>query len=117
MSEPKGALLSNRMYDILKAFVQLVLPATGTLYFALAAIWGLPKADEVVGTLAAVATFLGVILAFGSRSYNNSDAKYDGVLDIQEEDSRKTYTFNVHDDIEDLDSRKEVLIKVDPPTH
>ena len=32
--------MTNQIYDILKIIAQLVLPAIGTLYFALAEIWG-----------------------------------------------------------------------------
>ena len=42
----------------------------GTLYFALAGIWGLPCAEEIVGTITAVDTFLGVILGISTHNYN-----------------------------------------------
>ena len=32
--------LSNKAYDVLKFIAQIVLPALGTLYFALSKIWG-----------------------------------------------------------------------------
>lgn len=62
--------LSNRTYDILKWITQLLLPALGTLYFALAGIWGFPYGEEVVGTLVAVDTFLGVCLGISTKQYN-----------------------------------------------
>ena len=34
--------MSNKTYDILKWIAMYLLPAAGTLYFALAGIWGLP---------------------------------------------------------------------------
>lgn len=61
--------LSNKAYDILKWIAQYLLPAAGTLYFALASIWGLPYGEEVVGTITAVDTFLGVILGISSAQY------------------------------------------------
>lgn len=76
--------LSNRTYDYLKKIVTLVLPATGTLYFTVAAIWGLPRAEEVVGTIAAIATFLGIVLGLSSASYERSGDKYDGDLIVEE---------------------------------
>lgn len=63
--------MSNRTYDILKWVTQLLLPALGTLYFALAGIWGFPYGEEVVGTLVAVDTFLGVCLGISTKQYNN----------------------------------------------
>lgn len=61
--------LSNKTYDILKWIAQYLLPAAGTLYFALAQIWGLPYGEQIVGTIAAVDTFLGVILGISSANY------------------------------------------------
>lgn len=53
---------TNKTYDVLKWIAQVVLPALGTLYFALSGIWGFPYGEQVVGTLVAVDTFLGIIL-------------------------------------------------------
>ena len=62
--------MSNKMYDTLKWIAMVVLPAIGTLYFALAGIWGFPYAEEIVGTLTAVDTFLGVLLGISSAQYH-----------------------------------------------
>lgn len=64
--------MSNKMYDILKYIAQIVLPAIGTLYFALASIWSLPYGEEVVGTITAVDTFLGAILMISNSSYKKN---------------------------------------------
>ena len=39
--------MSNKTYDTLKWIAQYLLPAAGTLYFALAGIWGLPCGEPV----------------------------------------------------------------------
>ena len=65
--------LSNKAYDALKWIAMYLLPAIGTLYFALSGIWGLPYGEEVVGTITAVDTFLGVILGISSATYNKSN--------------------------------------------
>ncbi len=70
--------MSNRTYDILKYIAQVVLPALGTLYFALAGIWGFPYGDQIVGTLTAVDAFLGVLLKISSNNYYNSIDEYEG---------------------------------------
>lgn len=62
--------LNNKTYDILKFIAQIVLPALGTLYFALASIWGLPYGGQIVGTITAIDTFLGAILGLSSIGYN-----------------------------------------------
>lgn len=69
--------MSNQVYDVLKWIAQYLLPAAGTLYFALAGIWGLPFGEQVVGTITAVDTFLGVILGISSASYKSSTEKND----------------------------------------
>ena len=61
--------MSNKAYDILVWIVQVVLPALGTLYFALASIWNFPYAEQIVGTIAAVTAFLGAILKISNAQY------------------------------------------------
>lgn len=61
--------MSNNTYDIFKWITQFLLPAAGTLYFALAGIWGMPYGEQIVGTITAVDTFLGVILGISSTQY------------------------------------------------
>lgn len=62
--------VSNRTYDILKFIAQIILPAVGTLYFALARIWGLPLGEQIVGTITALDAFLGAILGISTLEYN-----------------------------------------------
>lgn len=64
--------MSNKTYDILKWIAIIFLPAVGTLYFALAGIWGLPYGEQIVGTITAVDTFLGVILGISSSQYKKT---------------------------------------------
>lgn len=67
--------MSNKMYDILKWIAQYLLPALGTLYFAIAGIWGLPYGEQIVGTITAVDTFLGVVLGISSVKYKQEIEK------------------------------------------
>ena len=62
--------MSNSLYDKLKWVAQILLPAIGTLYFALAQIWGVPYAEQIVGTITAIDTFLGAVLMISSAKYN-----------------------------------------------
>ena len=70
-------MLSNTNYDFLKWVAQIFLPAFGTLYFALAQIWGLPYAEQVVGTITAIDAFLGALLGISTHYYNKVE-KEDG---------------------------------------
>ena len=63
--------MSNKVYDVLKYIQQIVLPALGALYFALAKIWGFPLGTEIVGTISAVDVFLGAVLKISSNQYYN----------------------------------------------
>ena len=64
--------MSNKLYDALMWVAQIVLPAAGTLYAALAGIWGFPYGEQIVGTITAVDVFLGAILKISSRNYNKN---------------------------------------------
>ena len=61
--------IDDKVYDVLKWIAQYLLPALGTLYFALASIWGLPFGEQIVGTIVAIDTFLGVLLGISSNTY------------------------------------------------
>ena len=61
--------MSNETYDKLKFVAQILLPALGTLYFALSAIWGLPYGEQIVGTITAIDAFLGACLGISTKQY------------------------------------------------
>ena len=68
--------LPNKAYDILKFLCTILIPAISSLYFGLSKIWGFPYGEEITGTLALVATFIGALIGISSVSYyaeNNSD--------------------------------------------
>jgi hypothetical protein len=108
-------LLSNKVYDTLKWIAQYLLPATGTLYFALAAIWGLPYGEQIVGTISALTIFLGVILGISSITYIKSGADTDGTLQIDEQNSEKDiYRLQLNSALENLSEKKKITLLVDP---
>ena len=67
--------MSNKVYDVLKFIAQILLPAIGTLYFALARIWDLPYPEQIVGTITAVDAFLGALLGISTMQYNKAAAE------------------------------------------
>ncbi len=69
----KAMKLSNKTYDILKWMAQYLLPALGTLYFGLSGVWGLAYGEQVIGTITAVDTFLGVLLGLSSAQYKKDN--------------------------------------------
>lgn len=113
--QPKP-VLSNKAYDRLKYVAQIFLPALGALYFGLAQIWGLPNAEEVVGTITTFDIFLGAVLLLSSRQYENSDAKYDGALVIDSSDPDKDlYSFEVGAPLDELTDKRSLTFKVQNP--
>ena len=65
--------LNNKIYDILKWVVMIVLPAMATLYTTLGGIWNLPLLEQIPPTLTAIATFLGAICMISSAKYNKGE--------------------------------------------
>lgn len=110
--------LSDQLYNRLKFLSQIFLPAVGTLYFALAGIWDLPSANQVVGTVVAVDTFLGVLLGISTASYNKSDKRFDGKIQIKgdvDDEGSRGYTLHLPNDAQQIESSKELRIKVEQP--
>lgn len=75
-----GLQLNDATYDIMRFFVEKVLPAAGVFYALLAANWGWGYVLEVTGSLAGAAVFLGVLLSFARRGYSSTELpkSYDG---------------------------------------
>lgn len=65
-------IMNDKVYDIMKWIAQLILPALGALYFALANIWGFPYGEQIVGTITAVDAFLGAVLGISTAQYNKA---------------------------------------------
>ncbi len=109
-------IFSDKTYAVSKQFVQVILPATSALYFGLASIWGLPAAEQVVGTLAVFTTFLGVCLGISSRQYEASGAAYDGQIVVNTpEDGPKLFSLQLDGDPDELDQKKSITFKVESP--
>lgn len=68
-------ILPTNWYDILTFVAQIFLPALAALYAALGGIWGLPYIDQVVGTIVAFDTFLGLLLGFSTSEFHKKVAQ------------------------------------------
>lgn len=66
-------VMNNKVYDVLKWIVMIVIPALTTAYVGLAAIWGFPFADKVAKTSAVVCTLLGTLLGISNAQYNKNN--------------------------------------------
>ena len=104
--------MTNKTYDVLKFIAQIVLPGLGTLYFALAGIWGLPYAEQIVGTISAIDAFLGLILRIDSAKYYKAGKDVAGTLVV--DPVLETADFDFSDmTTEDLMNMKQVKVKVE----
>lgn len=108
-------LLGAKTYDRIKFICTIVLPASITLYVTLGAIWSFPNVEQVVGTLGAIATFLGALIGLSSASYKRSDAKYDGkLLTSVDDDGKITHTLDIDTDLDKIPDMNELNLKVVP---
>ena len=107
-------IFNNKVYDILKWITQFLLPGLGTLYFALAKIWKFPYGEEIVGSIAAVTAFLGLLLGISSHNYVG-----DGIIQVNPEslpaetetEFDSTITLNISDF--DLLNKDRVILQVE----
>lgn len=65
-------MFNDKVYKVLKWIAMYLLPAFGTLYFTLAGIWGLPYGEQIVGTVTAIDTFLGILLGISTYQYTKN---------------------------------------------
>ncbi len=105
-------LMSDITYEMVRDGAQVILPALGTLYVALAKIWGLPFAEEVMGTIVSINLFLGVLAKVAAKRYNASEEKFDGEIDVVEDGSNKKFELNLYSDPYDMDLKQEVVFKI-----
>lgn len=102
-------MITGKLYDRLKFLAQILLPALGSLYFGLAGIWGLPSAEEVVGTIVLIDTFLGVLLGISQTAFNKN---LDGVINVIETPTDKKFDLVLNSDPYELEDKKKVQFKV-----
>lgn len=106
--------MSNKTYDILKFIAQIVLPALGTLYFALSSIWGLPYGEQIVGTITAIDAFLGALLGLSSVKFYQDGRDVAGTLSINTDNETANFDFS---DISKEDLTTQRVVKVNVETY
>lgn len=105
---------TDKVYNVLKFFVQIILPALATLYTVLSAIWGLPDVKEVVATLGAVATFLGVTLHISSGNFAATGADAIGTISVAPNGNGSVLA--LHIDPHDVVGKDSITLQVVDPT-
>lgn len=116
-------VLTRTTYDVTKKLVQLWLPAFASLYFGLSQIWGFPKGEEVVGSIALITTFLGAVVGISHTRYNNSTLAHDGKMVLtQDPGGVKNFMLELDGDPEALVEKDVISFRVEknempkPPT-
>ena len=69
--------MSNKVYDVLKVIVAIILPLASTLYLGLANIWGFKFGNQVDETIqlviAAINALLGIAIVKSSSNYHKTE--------------------------------------------
>lgn len=71
-------IIPNKVYNVLKWVLIIFVPALITFLTTIFALYGIPHIEIVVGTLSAVATFLGALIGVSTKAYNK---KFDSIED------------------------------------
>lgn len=80
-------VLNDRVYKVLKWVALIALPAIGTFYSTIGAIWNLPYTSEVAKTLQALGTLVGVLIGVSAL---NLKQEMDSETEYIEEETEKT---------------------------
>ena len=75
--------MGKKLFDFLR-IAQIVIPAIGVLYEAVAAAWGLPYAEPVMVTCGALAAFIGTVLKIDSASFFSGKE----IVEVEDVDSK-----------------------------
>lgn len=117
LDAPKNPWLTDSQYKKLEYLARVVLPGLAVLIGALGAVWGWDQSTKVAATIVALDAFLGVFLGFAQKSYDNSDAKYDGSIDIiPTESGGKMFSLNLEGHPDDLVNTDKVTFKINAPS-
>lgn len=63
--------MNNTIYNVLKWIALIALPALSTFIFALSNLWGF-DATIIIGSIAALETFLGSLIGVSTYQYNKN---------------------------------------------
>lgn len=111
-------LLSQPVYDKMKWFVQILLPAFGSFYFGLSDVLELPAALQVVGVCSLLAVFLGTILGISSNQYkkvNEPEAGFLQQVGVDPDTGNPDLALTLTKTPQELLNNRTITLKVDNP--
>jgi hypothetical protein len=107
-------LINNKIYNIIKWIVVYFLPAIGTLYFSISQIWGLPNAEQVLGTITSLTIFLSMIIGFSNSAFKKSGSGTDGTMLVDTTNPDKDiYLLQLNKEAMNLAEKDIISFKVD----
>jgi hypothetical protein len=110
---PPALVFSDTTYEWLRSLVEVILPGAGAFYLTVSAIWNLPGGEKVSATLGALAVLVGLVVRLARRSYNKSDAKYDGVMNLEDRaDGGQMMNLDLNTHPAALAEKKDITFKV-----
>lgn len=111
-STSRQPLFTSAQYNTLKHVAAIGLPLVAALYYALGQIWHFPDVSQVMASIAAVNTVLGGLLGYSTATYNASEAKYAGVIEVAETELKKIFSLNLNQAPDELERLAEATFKV-----
>lgn len=66
-------ILPDKVYNALKWLCLIFAPALITLLSTIFALYHIPNAEIVCGTISAIATFIGALIGVSSKAYNKKN--------------------------------------------
>lgn len=80
--------MKNRVYDAVKYTTTVAIPALSAAYVGadLALDGALPYENQVAKLAVVITTLLGALVLQQSRSYNNSEDRFDGEIEVNSND-------------------------------
>lgn len=107
--------LNSKAYDFLKWVVQILLPSLGTFYFTVSQIFDLPYGEEVIGTLAALALFIGALIGISKSNFDKDPSNFDGSVTLAPDPNGDKAIFLTglnEDNMSEWDGRKSIVLQV-----
>jgi hypothetical protein len=106
-------MISNDLYDFLKAFFMVIMPSAISLYLMISAVFDFPGEVtlEIVGLSGMI--LMGLLLFTSSKKYFKSDVRCDGDIYVSlGEEGELLYSLELTDEPESLRFKSHICFKV-----
>lgn len=73
--------LSNEQYDFIKKILLPLLTGGATFVLTIGKLWGIPYAEQIAGTMTALATLISFVINSASKEYFSDKQIVDATVD------------------------------------